>query len=274
MTIIQSIILGIIQGLTEFLPISSSAHLVIFPYVLGWDIDPQEAFIFNVLVQSATLIAVIFYFKNEIIEVIKQFFLGIKNRQPFSNPVSRLGWSIIIATIPAGLVGVFIKDSVEMAFQSSIFVAIALFANAGILVLAEIIGKRVRSLEQISLLDGLWVGFAQVISIFPGISRSGSTMAGGLARNLNRTSAAKFSFLISIPIMLAASLYTSLDLLEVPDVTGSMLVFLPGFISAGVVGYLSIRWLINYLVKRSFYLFAIYCAVVGLLILGIYWIRV
>jgi undecaprenyl-diphosphatase len=273
MTIFQSIFLGIIQGLTEFLPISSSAHLVIFPYVLGWEIDPQEAFIFNVLVQVATLFAVIFYFKNELKEIVKQFVLGLKNRNPFSNPDSKLGWCIIIATIPAGLVGVIIKDYVEMAFQSSLFVAIALFANAVILAFSEVIGKRTRSLDNISFSDGFWIGVAQVISIFPGISRSGSTMAGGLTRNFNRTSTAKFSFLLSIPIMLAAGLYTSLDLLKIPDFTGYLWVFIPGFISAAVVGYFSIRWLIGYLVKRSFYIFSIYCALVGILILGIYWAR-
>ena len=210
MTILQSIILGIVQGLTEFLPISSSAHLVIFPYIMGWELDPQISFIFNVLVQNATLIAVIIFFKKELFEIARQFILGLKNRTPFTNPDSRLGWSILIATIPAGIVGVLIKDYVEMAFQSILFVAIALFANAVILAIAEIIGKRSRSLGDISFSDAIWVGFAQVISIFPGISRSGSTMAGGLARDLNRTSAAKFSFLISIPIMLAAGIYTSL----------------------------------------------------------------
>jgi undecaprenyl-diphosphatase len=273
MTVLQSIFLGIVQGLTEFLPISSSAHLVIFPYIFGWDLDPQVSFVFDVLVQVATLIAVIFYFKKEILEIIKQMIIGIINRKPFFTSEAKLGWCILIATIPAGLVGVSFKDYIELAFRSILFVAIALFGNAIILAFAEFIGKRNHSLEQISFLDGLWIGIAQVISIFPGISRSGSTMAGGLARNLKRTSSAKFSFLLSIPIMLAAGLYTSLDLFTLPDISQSLMIFIPGFISAAIVGYLSIRWLIGYLTNRSFYIFSIYCAAVGVIIFGLYLLK-
>jgi undecaprenyl-diphosphatase len=273
MTIFQSFLLGIVQGLTEFLPISSSAHLVIVPYILNWELDPQLAFIFDVLVQVATLLAVIIFLKQDIFKIGKHFFNGIIQKQPFTDPDSRLGWCILIATIPAGLAGVFLKDLVEKAFQSSSFVAIALFFNAAILTASEIVGKRTRSLDQVSFRDGLWIGISQVISIFPGISRSGSTMAGGLTRNFNRTTAAKFSFLISIPIMLAAGFYTSLELLKMQEIGEYLLIILPGFISAGVVGYLSIRWLIKFLVKRSFYGFAIYSVAVGVLVLLITGIR-
>jgi undecaprenyl-diphosphatase len=265
MTILQAILLGIIQGLTEFLPISSSAHLVIIPFLLGWEIPAAPAFVFNVLVQLGTLVAVIVYFWKDLLGITKGFIEGLLARQPFKTSQSRLGWYILLATIPAGVFGLLIKDLVEAAFNSPLATGIFLLCTAVILVIAERLSKLTRSLEEINWLDALLMGIFQALAVFPGISRSGSTMTGGLLRNLDRPSAARFSFLMSIPIMLAAGVLATLDLLEIPDLSQQIVPVTVGFLAAAVVGYLSIRWLLGYLTRHSFYSFAVYCVAAGLL---------
>lgn len=273
MTVFQSIVLGIVQGLTEFLPISSSGHLVIVPYMLGWEIPPQEAFVFDVLVQVATLAAIIIYFWKDLITIVKAFFSGIRDRRPLSDPNSRLGVYILVATIPAGLLGILIKDIVEQAFNSPIATAFFMLLTAGLLILAERVGARKRNLEQLTYLDALWIGIFQALAIFPGISRSGSTITGGMTRHLMREPAARFSFLLSIPIMLAAGLLASIDLTEIPGAADAALVYMTGMIAAAITGYLAIRWLLRYLTRHPLYVFAIYCAGVGILTLIISLVR-
>lgn len=267
MTLIQSIILGIIQGLTEFLPISSSAHLVLIPDLLGWQIPESQVFPFGVLVQMGTIVAVILYFWSDLWKILKAFFKGLIDRKPFEDPNARLGWYLILATIPAGLSGMLLKDKVEAAFNDPNATAYFLFGTAALLVLAEILGKRSRNLMSMTWFDALWVGLFQAISIFPGISRSGSTIAGGMTRNMDRPSAARFSFLMSIPVMLGAGLVSFSDALQMPDLKSFLPMIIAGFIAALLVGYLSIHWLLGFLTKRSFYWFALYCVLIGALVL-------
>lgn len=273
MTLLQSIILGIVQGITEFLPISSSGHLVLVPHLLGWEIDPEAAFVFDVLVQVATLVAVFAYFWHDLINIAKAFFLGLRKREPLADPDSRLGWLIILATIPAGLAGLLLKDTLERAINSPLATACFLFLTAGLLVLAEWLGKRENKAEELSWLDAFVVGLFQILALFPGVSRSGATITGGMLRKLDRPSAARFSFLISIPIMLAAGLLATLDLFEIPNLGEILPTFLIGFIASAITGYLSIRWLLRYLSHRSLYGFAIYCATFGLINLVVILVR-
>jgi undecaprenyl-diphosphatase len=266
-------VLGIIQGLTEFLPISSSGHLVIVPYLFNWNIPPNQAFVFDVLVQVATLVAVFAYFWRDLGEIAREVIHGIRFRKPFDSQPARLGWQILLATIPAGIIGFFLKDTVEQAFASPLTTAIFLFGTAILLVIAELVGKRNRSLTELTWVDALWVGFFQAVSIFPGISRSGATMTGGMTRNLDRPGAARFSFLMSIPVMLAAGILAAFDLVQTPELVKMLPVFIPGFIVAGVTGYLAIRWLLRYLLRHTFYDFAIYCFIIGLITLVTYLIR-
>lgn len=268
MTFLQAIILGIIQGLTEFLPISSSAHLVIAPYLLGWEIPVSQAFVFDVLVQMGTLVAVIIYFWKDLIHIIRDWVYGVFHKAPFGTPNARLGWYLILASIPAGLLGITIKSKVETVFNSPLLTAALLYGTAILLVIAEKIGKRVRSLNSLGWKDALWIGFFQAIAIFPGISRSGATISGGMTRDLDRPAATRFSFLMSIPIMLAAGLIGVLDMRKIPQATSFLPVMAVGFIVAGIVGYISIRWLLSYISRRSFYPFAIYCAVFATLVIG------
>ena len=273
MTFIQSLILGLVQGLTEFLPVSSSAHLVLVPFVLNWTLDPTKAFIFDVLVQLGTLVAVIAYFWKDLLAIFKAVFAGIRDKKPFEEANSRLGWFIVLATIPAGLGGLLLKSKVEEAFANPIMTAVLLFATAIMLTLAEIFTRKERKLESVSALYSLVIGFFQLLAISPGISRSGATISGGLSRGLKREAAARFAFLMSIPVMLAAGLLSVLDLVKIPDFGSFLPVLSVGFIAALVLGYLSIRWLLNFLKSRSLIPFAVYCAVVSILTIFIAYFR-
>ena len=272
MSFLQSLILGIVQGLTEFLPVSSSAHLVLVPFLLKWNIPESQVFPFDVLVQLGTLLAVIVYFWKDLWAILKAFFSGLAKRKPFEDANARMGWYLILATIPAGLAGLFLKNKVEAAFNSPRMTAWFLVGTAALLLLAEFFSRRSRKLDDLKWFDALWIGLFQAVSIFPGVSRSGSTITGGMTRHLDRPSAARFSFLMSIPVMIAAGLVSVLDLLDVPNLGAFLPKILLGFVAAAVVGYLSIHWLLSFLNKRSLVWFAAYCillAAVVLLVSGV-----
>lgn len=272
MSLLQAIILGIIQGITEFLPISSSGHLVLAPFFFGWDLPPDQVFTFDVLVQMGTLVAVLVYFRKDLADIITGFVKALAARKPFGEPNARMGWYLILATIPAGLLGLSIKDLVEAAFQSPLATALFLFVTAALLLISERLGGKQRQLQSLTWKDALWIGCAQALSIFPGVSRSGSTIAGGLSCNLERPAAARFSFLMSIPIMLAAGVLAGSDLRNISD----LMIFLPniiaGFLTAAVVGYLVIKWLLAYLAHHSLRVFAIYCAALATLTLIVWYV--
>jgi undecaprenyl-diphosphatase len=273
MTIFQAIILGIVQGLTEFLPISSSAHLVLLPYFTGWNFPQEQIFPFDVLVQWGTLLAVILYFRHDLIDILSAWVEGLIKRKPFENQKSRLGWLIILGTIPAGVFGLLLKPLVEKAFQTPAAIGFLLLVTMILLLIAEFVGKRQHNLEQVTWLDALVIGCFQAISVFPGISRSGSTISGGLIRNLERKTAARFSFLLSIPIMLAAGLLEMKDLIGITGLGNFLPVVFVGIISAGIVGFLSIHWLLGFLSRNSLKVFAIYCGVIGLITILVWFLR-
>ncbi len=259
MNIFFALIFGIIQGLTEFIPVSSTAHLLIAQYLLHIPAD-DAAFAFNVLVQLGTTLALIIYFWKDLLALLKAFFA-----RPFSTPENKLAWYILIATIPALLAGVLFKRFVEDLFKTPLIeAAIRLSAAAILLALAEYFGKRTRQLESMTWLDALFVGLMQVIAVFPGASRSGTTISGGMFRGFDRPSAARFAFLMSVPVLLAAGGYETLDMLKHISNLGNFLPLLAvGFVGAAVVGWFAIKWLLAYLNKNSLYVFAIYCALLA-----------
>jgi undecaprenyl-diphosphatase len=268
MNIFHSFLLGILQGLTEFLPISSTAHLLIGQELLK--IPSSDAmFSFLVLVQLGTLLSLIVYFWNDLWSLLKAFFT-----KPFSTPQNRLAWYILIATIPALIFGLILKSAVETLFKTPLLEAgIRLLVTAIVLSLAERLSRRTRTIETMTWLDALFIGLAQVLSIFPGASRSGTTISAGMARGLDRPSAARFAFLISIPVMLAAGAFQSLDLLKMHGVGSFLPILAVGFATAAIVGWFAIRWLLGYLSRHSMYFFAIYCTLVGLIVIVIQYMK-
>ena len=262
MNLFHSLLLGILQGLTEFIPVSSTAHLLIAQYLLGLPAD-DFAFAFSVLVQLGTILALIVYFWRDWLALIKAFFA-----RPFSNPDNRMAWYIIIASIPALIVGFLLRHAVEALFRTPLVeAAIRLFSAAILLALAEFFGKRQRRLDSMTWLDALIVGLFQILSVFPGASRSGSTISGGMLRGFDRPAAARFAFLISVPVMLAAGAYETLGVVKMPGLASFLPGVAVGFIAAAVVGWLSVKWLLAYLNRHSLYIFAAYCAILGLMVL-------
>jgi undecaprenyl-diphosphatase len=268
MNIIQSFLLGVLQGLTEFIPVSSTAHLLIGQKILG--IPSSDAmFSYLVLVQLGTVLSLIIYFWKDLWKIllvtlssIKHLFEHNTNKMDMN---ARLGWFIIIATIPALVFGFLLKSAVEALFKTPLLEAgIRLIITAVILGLAEWTSRRNRTIDKMTWLDALFIGIAQVLAVFPGASRSGTTIGAGMARSLDRPSAARFAFLMSVPVMLAAGGYQSLDLLKMSGLGTFLPALAVGFIVAAVVGWLAVKWLLGYLNKHSLYVFAAYCGVIGL----------
>ena len=260
MNIIYATLLGVIEGLTEFIPVSSTAHMLIVQRILNIPAD-NAMFAFLVLVQLGPLAALLVYFWKDYLNLIKAFFA-----RPFSSQENRMAWYIIIATIPALIAGVLLKNAVQSLFQNPLLeAAIRLFSAAILLSLAEWFGKKDRNLDSMTWLDSLVIGLFQVLAVFPGSSRSGAVIPGGMLRNFDRPSATRFAFLMAAPVMLAAGGYETLSVLKLHilhTIIGPLAV---GFVVAAIIGWLSIRWLINYVSKHSLYVFSVYCAIVAVL---------
>jgi undecaprenyl-diphosphatase len=262
MTIVHAILLGIIQGLTEFIPVSSTAHLLLGQRFLGLPAS-DAMFSFLVIVQLGTLVSLFAFYWKDLLSILRAT-LDFQR----STPERNLGIYIILATIPALIAGYLLKDAVEALFtQPMLQASIRLFAAAGLLTLAEWLTKKNRTLDSISWLDALFIGIMQILSVFPGASRSGTTISGGMFRGFDRPSAARFAFLMSVPVMLAAGGYEMLDVLQMANFGEFLPLLAVGFITAAIVGWFAIRWLIRYLSKRSLYVFAAYCAVLGVIVL-------
>lgn len=258
MTALQALVLGITQGAAEFLPISSSGHLVIVPALFGWDHPPVA---FDVLLHLATLLAVIVYFRRDLWRMVRGFF----SRDPELAAERRFAWLIIIGTIPTGLIGLAFDDVFESLFGAVLWVGVFLMVTAVILTLAEWLSrKRQHDPGQMRWWQAALVGVAQGAAIAPGISRSGSTIAAGLAIGLDREQAARFSFLLSVPSILLAGAWAARELLGGGIVMPSLGVSAIGFIAAAVSGYVAIAGLLRYLRTRPLYPFAVYCALIGL----------
>jgi undecaprenyl-diphosphatase len=266
LTFIHALILGIVQGLTEFIPVSSTAHLFVIGHYLGLPAD-DRTFAFNVIVQMGTVAALLVFFWRDYWQIVIAFLRGIRTRKPFDDFHSRLGWLVIVATIPAGIVGLVLNRFVRnMSGDPLLWAGIRLLFTALLLAAVEYFDKKSRTLESATSLDALVVGLFQALAIFPGASRSGSTMAGAMFRGFDRPSAARFAFLVSAPILLAAGLYETVQAILLPNTTEFLPVLMVGFISSGIVGWLAIRWLLGYLRQHSLYIFSGYCLIAGIVV--------
>ena len=261
MNLLHAFLLGIVQGLTEFIPVSSTAHLLVSQSI--FEIPADDAmFSFLVIVQLGTLVSLFAFYWQDLLLIAKAT-LHLRR----STPERDLGFYIIIATIPALIAGYLLKDAVEALFRQPMLQAsVRLFAAAILLTLAETLTKRNRTLESMTWFDALVVGLFQIIAVFPGASRSGSTISGGMFRGFDRPSAARFAFLMSVPVMLAAGGYEMLDVLQMPNLGEFLPLLATGFVTAAIVGWFAIKWLIRFLSKHSLYVFAAYCAIVGTIV--------
>ena len=259
MTLVQSIVLGIIQGLTEFLPVSSTAHLRIAPALLGW---PDAGAAFTAVIQLGTLLAVVIFFLRDLLGMLTA--LADPNRR--RGPQARLLLYLVVGTVPIGIAGVLFRHAVEGPLRSLAVIGTSLVVVGLVMAMVEWLARRERAMDSLSLRDALIVGLGQALALVPGVSRSGITLAFAMAIGLRRDAAARFSFLLSIPAVAAAAVFELPTLLHNRDVGISVL--LAGLAAAAVSGYLCIRWLLRFLRTRTTYSFVIYRVALGLSLLA------
>lgn len=269
MTLLQAIVLGIVQGLTEFLPISSTAHLRIIPALFGWHFyggttnDPGAPF--TAIIQLGTTIAIVVYFYRELLQVTVAWFKGLRDPSVRSSLEYKLGWYLILATVPVSVFGLIFSHQITTGARNLWLIAVVMIALALVLYAAEKVGRRTRVEEQITVVDAAVVGTAQALSLIPGASRSGTTITAGLFRGLTREAAARFSFLLSIPAVVLSGVYEAVrpGAGHTPGVglTGIALVF------AFIVGLASIHWLMRWLANHSTYVFIWYRIALGILLI-------
>ncbi len=265
MSIFQSIVLGIVQGLTEFLPISSTAHLRIVPAVLGWD-DPGAAF--TAVTQLGTMTAVLLYFRDDLLRIARAWLGSLRRPELRSGLDARTGWYILLGTIPIGIFGLAFKDQIENGARDLYVIGSALIVLGLVLLWAEQVGTRERGLEDIQRRDGFLIGLAQALALIPGVSRSGSTISAGLFLGFDRTAAARFSFLLSIPAVVLSGLVELASIVGGDEGDSTSLVALGiATLLAFIVGYASIAFLLRYLTRHSTIVFVVYRVVVGSLVL-------
>ncbi len=263
MDLLQAIILGILQGATEFLPISSSGHLVLVPWWLGWDKAPL---VFDVTLHLGTLVAVLVYFWRDWLTLLRAGWTALRTRS-FQDPDARLLLYLVLGTIPAALAGLLFEDFFASVFEEPWAVSLFLLGTAAVLTASERAHAKSQPLSSITARDSLAIGLAQALAIFPGLSRSGSTIAAGMLCGLSRPAATRFSFLLAAPIVFGAGFKQVLDLLLGNESIARDMVtpMIAGFLASLVVGYLCIWFLLRLVQRRRLYGFALYCAVFGTL---------
>lgn len=277
--IFQAIVIGILQGVTEFIPISSSAHLELAPWIFGWEQDGLVGSLaFDVFLHLGTLMALIIYFWRDWVRLIGAFFASLRERRIGGDPDRRLAWLLLLATVPAAVIGFLGEDYINEVLHGNsdpVRLAIAGFLTLGAiaLLLADRFGARKDDLPEMHATTALTIGFSQALALLPGISRSGATITAGLALGLKREAAARFSFLLATPIVLGAGIYGSRHLLDEAHTGADWVAIAAGFVAAMVAGMLAINFLLTWLKTRSvaifsYYRFALAALIVVLVLTG------
>jgi undecaprenyl-diphosphatase len=265
MNLLEAMVLGLVQGVTEFLPISSTAHLRIVPALLGWG-DPGAAF--SAVIQLGTVAAVVLYFRKDIARILVAWFRGLRERAPMGTLDSRLGWYVIIGTIPVGIAGLLFKKSIETSWRSLYVIAGSMIVLAIFLLIAERMASHRRTIDQMSMKDGVVIGLCQAVALIPGSSRSGTTLTGGLAVGLRREDAARYSFLLSIPANTLAGVFELRHFLRATD-RPSTLALLVGTTFAFGFGMAAIAGLLSFLRTHTTIVFVVYRILLGVALLAL-----
>ena len=266
MTILQAIVFGAVQGFTEFLPVSSTAHLILLPWFLGW---PDPGLAFDVALHLGTLVALLIYFRADWIALIASAFDFARGRAKSTD--ARMAMYIVAATIPGAAAGALFQHTVEDALRAPQLIATMLIGMAVVLIVAERTGRRQKSLDEMSWGDAMTIGVAQAFAIVPGVSRSGSTITAGLFRSLKRDAAARFSFYLSAPIIGGAIANSLLHILKSSENISQLAPVIVGIVSSGIIGYLSIAFLMRYLQTHNTFLFIYYRIALGIVVLLAFW---
>ncbi len=266
MNILQATVYGIVQGATEYLPVSSSAHLAFVPWLTGW---APPSFAFDVLVQLGTLGAVVLYLRAEIVQIARSVMVGLRTGKPLHDEHAKLGWMVVVATLPAVVFGFALKDMAQAQWGDQRAVCVQLVVNGVMLIAAEAWAQRHPSTRALGWGAALLIGFGQALAILPAISRSGATIAVAMALGVPRKQAGAFSFLMSIPVMLGAGVLGAKDLVKDANAMADLVPLLAAAAVAAVVGFLVIRWFLDFVRSHALYGFGVYCVVVGAVGVGL-----
>jgi undecaprenyl-diphosphatase len=265
--IIQALIMGIAQGLTEFLPISSSGHALLLPYLLGWDDPFIESLAFSVVLHAGTLAALLVYFREDWYRIVPAFFAGLRDRSFADDPHRRLSWLLFLSTIPAAVIALFLNDLAEGAFRQPGLVAVTLVVGAGIMWTADRWGPRTHTIDRLTSRGAAGIGLAQALALVPGISRSGISMSAALFAGLDRADAARYSFLMATPITAMAVAYETVKIAR-GEVGGAELApLVVGVLASFGAGILAIAVLLRYLRTNSFNVFVAYRLVLAAVVI-------
>jgi undecaprenyl-diphosphatase len=273
--VLQAALIGLVQGLTEFIPVSSSAHLIVVPRLLGWNDPFINSNAFDVMLHMGTLVALLIYFWGDLVDLLLAWLASIRDRSVGQDPRRRLAWLIVISMIPGAVLGALGESFFDTFFRerSLLFIAGLLAVGAAILWFAEAVGSRRRQLEDLRVADAAAIGAAQALALFPGISRSGITISAGLFAGLTREAAARFSFMMATPIIAGAGIWKARELVGGGLASADLLPLAAGFLTALVAGLIAIAFLLSYLRRRSTalfigYRFALAAALVAFAVAG------
>ena len=263
MNIFEAVLLGAVEGITEFLPVSSTGHLTILEKLLGYQIDATDITAFTAIIQSGAVFATVIFLRHDIARIVPAWFRGLLNAEARQSPDYRFGWAVILGSIPIGIVGLLFQDTIETTLRSLWFVAGALIVWSGMMAFADHAATQFRHEDDVTWKDTLIIGVVQCLALIPGISRSGATMSAGLLRDLDRVSVTKLSFFLSIPALLGATV------LQIAQEAGNISTGV-GWVNTAtatlvsfVVGYAAVAWLLKFIARHSYSIFIAYRLLLG-----------
>ncbi|MEU7905497.1 undecaprenyl-diphosphate phosphatase [Actinoplanes sp. NPDC049118] len=263
MNIFEAVLLGAVEGFTEFLPVSSTGHLTILEKMLGYDIDNPDITAFTAIIQSGAVIATVLFLRKDIARIVPAWLRGVLNRDQRDNPDYRFGWAVILGSIPIGIVGLLFQDTITSTLRSLWFVAWSLVLWSGVMAFADHAATQIRHEEDITWKDTLIIGVTQCLALIPGVSRSGATMSAGLLRDFDRVTVTRLSFFLSIPALLGATVLQSVT--EFDKISGGVGwgPTIVATITSFVVAWFAVSWLLKFIAKHSYSIFIAYRLVLG-----------
>jgi len=267
LNIFEAVLLGAVEGFTEFLPISSTGHLTILEKLLGYDIDDPDITAFTAIIQSGAVLATVLFLRKDIARIVPAWFRGVFNAGERDNPDYRFGWAVILGSIPIGIVGLLFQDTITSTLRSLWFVAWSLVLWSGVMAFADHAATQIRHEEDITWKDTLIIGVTQCLALIPGVSRSGATMSAGLLRDFDRVTVTRLSFFLSIPALLGASVLQTIT--EYDNISGGVGwgPTIVALITSFVVGWFAVSWLLKFIAKHSYSIFIAYRLVLGALLM-------
>jgi undecaprenyl-diphosphatase len=270
LNIFEAVLLGAVEGFTEFLPVSSTGHLTIVEKLLGYRIDATDITAFTAIIQSGAVLATVIFLRADIARIIAAWFRGLFDRNSRDDLDYRFGWAVILGSLPIGVVGLLFQDTIEHTLRSLWFVAGALIIWSGVMAFADHAATQVRHQEDVTWKDTLIIGAVQCLSLIPGVSRSGATMSAGLLRDLDRVTVTKLSFFLSIPALLGATALQSITEFDNISAANGGVGWVPTLVATAVsfiVGWFAVSWLLKYIAKHTYAIFIAYRLVLGALLL-------